>query len=64
MDGRSNSVARHRSELVVREVEHSEAGGPFRNVWNFYEFVVGKNQLTEAWQLKDAVGNCLEFIVL
>ena len=61
MNGRSNSVARHRGELVVREVEHSEAGGPLRDV---YEFVVGEIQLTEAWQLKDAAGNVLEFIVL
>jgi len=31
-NGRSNSIGRHRSELVVREVEHSEAGGPLRDV--------------------------------
>ena len=53
MDGRSNSVARHRSELVMREVEHSEAGGPFVDIWNFSELVVGEVQFTEARQLKD-----------
>ena len=63
-NGRSDSVERHRSELVVREVEHSEAGGPLRDIWNFCELVVGEVQLTEAWQLKDAPRNDLEVVVL
>ena len=63
-NGWSNSVERHCGELVVREVEHSEAGGPLRDVWNFRELVVREVQLTEARQLKDAAGNDLEFVVL
>ena len=63
-NGWSDSIERHHGELVVREVEHSEAGGPLRDIWNFHELVVREVQLTEAWQLKDAAGNDLEFIVL
>jgi len=41
-NGRSNSIGRHRSELVVREVELTEEGGPFLDIWNFSELVMGE----------------------
>ena len=53
VNGRSNSIGRHCGELVVREVELTEEGGPFGDIWNFSELVMGEVQLTEAWQLKD-----------
>ena len=63
-NGRSDSIGRHGGEVVVREVQLSEAGGPLRHVWNFCEFVVGKIQLTEARQLKDAARNVDKFVAL
>ncbi len=63
-DGRRESIYRHRGELVVREVEDLQTKGPFWDVWDLHELVVGKVELLETGQLQNTARDRGELIVL
>ena len=63
-NGGGSNVSWEDRELVGGEIKDSESQGPLVDVRYLNEFVIAEVELIETWQLKEAMRDSNQFIVL
>ena len=63
-NGGGSNVSWEGRELVGGEIKDSESQGPLVDVRYLNEFVIAEVELIETWQLKEAMRDSNQFIVL